>query len=77
MAIGVSTEDRITMGQRESDVLKILDGVRRGKHNQVEAARLLDLSAPTDRRSSSLIKVQRLSPEIADLQVFREGYFSQ
>jgi hypothetical protein len=34
-------------------------------------------AAPTDRRSSSLIKVQRSSPVIADLQVFREGYFSQ
>ena len=38
-------EDRITMSQRERDVLKVLQTVVDGKRSQAEAARLLDLTA--------------------------------
>ncbi len=43
-------EDRITMSQRERDVLKVLQTVVDGKRSQAEAARLLDLTARHVRR---------------------------
>jgi len=50
MSISVLTSDRITMSQKESDVLKIMHAVLRGERPQAEAARLLDLSTRQVRR---------------------------
>jgi hypothetical protein len=50
MSIDVSTQDRITMSQRERDLLKILTPVLRGERTQVEAARLAKLSVRQIRR---------------------------
>jgi hypothetical protein len=50
MSIEVHVSDRITMSQRERDVLKVLHGVLEGKRSQAEAARLLDLSTRQVRR---------------------------
>ncbi len=50
MSIGVFTPDRITMSQKERDVLKIMHAVLRGERTQAEAARLLDKSTRQVRR---------------------------
>jgi len=44
MSIDVLTPDRITMSQKERDVLKILHGVLQGERTQAQAARLLGFS---------------------------------
>ena len=46
----VQGEDRITMSQRERDVLKVVQSVVDGKRSQSEAARLLKLSSRQVRR---------------------------
>jgi hypothetical protein len=50
MSIDAPTPDRISMSQRERDVLKIMQGVLREERTQAEAARLLDLSVRQVRR---------------------------
>jgi hypothetical protein len=50
MSISVLSPDRITMSQRERDVLTILHAVLRGEPTQAEAARLLDKSTRQVRR---------------------------
>jgi transposase len=50
MSIDVLIPDRISMSQKERDVLKILHGVLQGERTQVEAARLLDKSTRQIRR---------------------------
>ena len=50
MSIDVLTPDRITMSQKERDVLKIMHAVLRGERTQAEAARLLDKSTRQVRR---------------------------
>ena len=50
MSIDVPSTDRISMSQRERDVLTILRGVLRGERSQAEAARLLGLSSRHVRR---------------------------
>lgn len=50
MSISVLTPDRITMSQKERDVLKIMHAVLRGERTQAEAARLLDKSIRQVRR---------------------------
>jgi DNA-binding CsgD family transcriptional regulator len=50
MTLERPTPDRISMNQKERDVLKILHGVLRGERSQAEAARLLDLSTRQVRR---------------------------
>ena len=49
MPIDVLT-DRISMSQKERDVLKVMHAVLRGQRTQAEAARLLDLSTRQVRR---------------------------
>ena len=49
MTTDALTHDRISMSQKERDVLTILRGVLRGERSQAEAARLLDLSAKVSR----------------------------
>jgi transposase-like protein len=51
-------EDRIAMSQRERDVLKVLQGLAEGQRSQVEAARLLAMTARQVRRLA-----QRLAKE--------------
>jgi DNA-binding CsgD family transcriptional regulator len=48
--MGVPEADRITMSQRERDILKVMSGVLKGERTQAEAARLLDLSTRQVRR---------------------------
>jgi transposase len=50
MTIDVFTEDRIAMSQKERDVLKVLHGVLQEERTQVEAARLLGITARHVRR---------------------------
>jgi len=50
MAIDVHSEDRITMSQRERDLLKVMGPVLQGQRTQVEAARLAGLSVRQIRR---------------------------
>src|SRR5262245_20299972 len=50
MSICVLTSDRITMSQKERDVLKIVHGVLRGERSQADAAKLLSLSTRQVRR---------------------------
>ena len=50
MSISVLSPDRITMSQRERDVLTIMHAVLRGERTQAEAARLLDKSTRQVRR---------------------------
>jgi hypothetical protein len=50
MSIVVLSPDRITMSQKERDVLKVVHGVQRGERSQAEAARLLRLSPRQLRR---------------------------
>ena len=57
MAIDVPKPDRISMSQKERDVLKILHGVLRGERTQAEAARLLDLSVRHVRRLQRKLEV--------------------
>src|ERR1700722_8979406 len=58
MTIEGPTPDRITMNQKERDVLKILHGVLRGERSQAEAARLLDLSTRQVRRIQRKLQAQ-------------------
>ena len=44
MSISVFSPDRISMSQKERDVLKIMHAVLRRERTQAEAARLLDRS---------------------------------
>src|SRR5258708_1664828 len=44
------SQDRITMSQRERDLLKVMGSVLLGQRTQVEAARLADLSVRQIRR---------------------------
>jgi hypothetical protein len=55
MSIDVLTLDRITMSQKERDVLKIMHAVLRGERTQAEAARLLD---------TSIRQVRRIQPRL-------------
>src|SRR5690348_8573129 len=50
MSICVLTPDRITMSQKERDVLKVMHAVLRSERTQAEAARLLDKSTRQIRR---------------------------
>ncbi len=50
MAIDVQSQDRITMSQRERDLLKVMGPVLQGQRTQAEAARLADLSVRQVRR---------------------------
>ena len=50
MSIDVPPPDRITMSQRERDVLKIMHAVLTGERTQAQAARLLDLGVRQVRR---------------------------
>jgi Helix-turn-helix domain len=50
MSISVFSHDRISMSQKERDVLKIMHAVLRGERTQAEAARLLDKSTRQVRR---------------------------
>jgi len=50
MSIDVPTQDRITVSQRERDVLKIMHPVLQGKRTQQEAAELLGLGVRQIRR---------------------------
>ena len=50
MSIGVLTEDRIPMSQKERDVLKVVHAVQSGQRTQAEAARLLGLGVRQVRR---------------------------
>jgi transposase len=50
MTIGALLPDRITMSQKERDVLKIMHGVLAGERTQAEAARLLGFSVRHVRR---------------------------
>src|SRR6516164_8431326 len=50
MTIDALLPDRITMSQKERDVLKIMHGVLAGERTQAEAARLLDVSVRHVRR---------------------------
>jgi Helix-turn-helix domain len=50
MSIDVLTADRISMSQKERDVLKVMHAVLRGERTQAEAARLLDLTTRQVRR---------------------------
>ena len=50
MSIDVSSQDRITMSQKERDLLKVMGPVMQGQRTQVEAARLMDLSVRQIRR---------------------------
>jgi hypothetical protein len=50
MSISVFSHDRISMSQKERDVLKIMHAVSRGERTQAEAARLLDKSIRQVRR---------------------------
>ena len=58
MSISVLTPDRITMSQKERDVLKIMHAVLRGERTQAEAARLLDLSTRHVRRIQRRLQAQ-------------------
>jgi hypothetical protein len=50
MSIDVLSTDRISMSQKERDVLKIMHGVLKGERTQAQAARLLKLSIRQVRR---------------------------
>src|SRR4029077_16444437 len=50
MSTAILTLDRITMSQKERDVLKVVHGVLRGERSQAEAARLLRLTTRQLRR---------------------------
>jgi len=50
MSISVFSHDRISMSQKERDVLNIMHAVLRGERTQAEAARLLDKSTRQVRR---------------------------
>jgi hypothetical protein len=50
MSIDVLVTDRITMSQKERDVLKILHGVLQGERTEAQAARLLGFTTRHVRR---------------------------
>jgi hypothetical protein len=50
MAIAVQCVDRISMSQRERDLLKVMGPVLQGQRTQAEAARLANLSVRQIRR---------------------------
>jgi hypothetical protein len=58
MSIAVQDPDRISMSQRERDVLKVVQSVLDGKRSQSEAARLLDLSSRHVRRLQQRLAAQ-------------------
>src|SRR5271170_3251692 len=58
MTIDVQRADRISMSQKERDVLKIMHGVLSGERTQAEAARLLRLSSRQVRRLQRKLEAQ-------------------
>jgi transposase-like protein len=58
MTIDVQQADRISMSQKERDVLKIMHGVVSGERTQAEAARLLRLSSRQVRRLQRKLEAQ-------------------